>query len=181
MSLAGRLVDVSSGFCNPVMLKVSPVTAHRIAMNGANVVVSSHHRAGKTFQNDAESSRCDVEAAGLEPDTICIRNPETVIIQVGVSDEVFPAPSIRIETVGEITEGGDRHMSPFVCQLLWLSRPACTASAARTPFSREPLAPTPADRNSRYRRRPATSRPLACPTPRGLRRGPSPPLPRRPS
>src|SRR5438552_10835152 len=156
MSLAGRLVDVSSGFCNPVMLKVSPVTAHRIAMNGANVVVSSHHRAGKTFQNDAESSRCDVEAAGLEPDTICIRNPETVIIQVGVSDEVFPAPSIRIETVGEIAEGDDRHMSPFVCQLLWLSRPARIISFP------QPLAPEKMwaleDLNSRYRLRPSMSR-----------------------
>src|SRR6266496_1107695 len=97
------------------MLQVSPVPTHGVAMNGANMVVSSHHRAGKTFQNDAESSRCDVKAAGLEPDTICIRNPETVIIQVGVSDEVFPAPSIRIEAVGEIAEGSDRHKSPLLC------------------------------------------------------------------
>jgi hypothetical protein len=48
-------------------------------MNGANMVVSSHHRAGEAFQNDAEPSRCDVKGAGLEPDTICIRHPETVI------------------------------------------------------------------------------------------------------
>src|SRR5947207_2796892 len=124
MSLAGGFVDVSSGLCNPVMLKVSPVTAHRIAINGANMVVSSHHGAGETFQNDAESSRCDVEGARLEPDTIRVRNPKTIIFQIDVRNEVFAAPSIRIETVGEITEGGDRHMSPFVCQLLWLSRPA---------------------------------------------------------
>jgi hypothetical protein len=78
-------------------------------MNGANVIVSSHHRAGETFQNDAESSRCDVEAAGLEPNAICIRNPETLIFQVEVSNEVFAAPSIRIETVGVTVEGGDRH------------------------------------------------------------------------
>jgi hypothetical protein len=77
------------------------------------VVVSSHHRARETFQNDAESSRCDVEAAGLEPDTIRVRNPETVVFQVGVSDEVFAAPSIRIEAVGEIAEGSDRHMCPI--------------------------------------------------------------------
>src|SRR6266566_4403073 len=96
------------------MLKVSPVTTHRVAMNGANVVVGPHHGAGETFQNDAESSRCDVEAAGLEPDTIRVRNPETVIVQVGVSNEVFAAPSIRIEAVGEIAEGSDRHMSPFI-------------------------------------------------------------------
>src|SRR5437762_11569202 len=93
------------------MLQVSPITTHRIAMNGANMVVSSHHRARETFQNDAESSRCDVEAARLKPDTIRVRNPETVIFQVDVGNEVFAAPSIRIEAVGEIAEGSDRHMS----------------------------------------------------------------------
>src|SRR6266702_3560421 len=102
------------------MLQVSPVTTHRKAMNGANMVVSSHHRAGKTFQNDAESSRCDVKGAGLEPDTIRVRNPETVIFQVDVGSEVFAAPSIRIEAVGEIAEGSDRHVSSYWRQLLWL-------------------------------------------------------------
>ena len=87
------------------------MTAHRIAMNGANVVVSSYHRTGETFQNDAESSRCDVEAARLEPDTIRVGDPETIIFQVGVSNEVFAVPSIRIEAVGEIAEGSNRHMS----------------------------------------------------------------------
>src|SRR6266480_1000798 len=96
------------------MLKVSPVTTHRIAMNGANVVMSSHYRARETFQNDAESSRCDVKGARLEPDTIRVRHPETLIFQVEVSNEVFPAPSIGIEAVGEIAEGSDRHMSPLL-------------------------------------------------------------------
>src|SRR5205823_10427182 len=91
------------------MLQVSPVPTHRIAMNGANMVVSSHHRAGETFQKDAESSRCDVKAAGLEPDTIRVRNPETVIFQVDVGNEVVAAPSIRIEAVGKIAEGSDWH------------------------------------------------------------------------
>jgi len=62
-------------------------------------------------QNYAESARRDVEAAGLEPDTICIRNPEAVIFQVGVGNEVFAAPSIRIEAVGETIESGDWHLS----------------------------------------------------------------------
>src|SRR5436190_16444197 len=96
------------------MLKVSPVTTQRIAMNSANVVMGSHHRTGETFQNDAESSGCDVKAAGLEPDTIRIRHPETVVFQVDVGNEVFAAPSIRIETIGETVEGSDRHMFPFI-------------------------------------------------------------------
>src|SRR5438046_6863283 len=91
------------------MLQVSPVTTHRIAMNGANMVVSSHHRTGETFQNDAESSRCDVKGAGLEPDTIRVGNPETVIFQVDVGNEVFAAPSIRLEAISETAKGGDRH------------------------------------------------------------------------
>src|SRR5439155_14762959 len=113
VSLAGRFVDVSSGLCNPVMLQVSPVTTHRIAVNGANMVVSSHHRTGETFQDDAESSGCHVEGAGLEPDTIRVRYPETIFLRVEVGNEVFAAPSSRIEPVGEIAEGSDRHMSPF--------------------------------------------------------------------
>src|SRR5437016_13222866 len=114
MGLAGGFVDVSSGLCNPVMLKVAPVTTHRVAMNGANVVVGSHHRAGETFQNDAESSRCDVKAAGLEPDTIRIRHPETLLFQVDVRNEVFAAPSTRLEAVGETANGIDRHSPPFL-------------------------------------------------------------------
>src|SRR5436309_474191 len=96
------------------MLKVSPVTTHRIAMHGANVVVSSHHRAWEAFQNKAESSRCDVEGAGLEPDAIRIRHPETLIFQIDVRNEVFAAPSTRLEAVGETAKGGDRHMFPFI-------------------------------------------------------------------
>src|SRR6266496_6143658 len=95
------------------MLQISPVTTHRIAMNGANMVVSSHHRTGETFQNDAESSRCDVKGAGLEPDTIRVRNPKPIVVQVDVGNEMFAAPSIRIEAVGEIVECSDRHMSFF--------------------------------------------------------------------
>src|SRR5207248_2753173 len=113
MSLAGGFVYVGPGLCNPVMLQVSPVTTHRIAVNGANMVVSSHHRTGETFQDDAESSRCHVEGAGLEPDTIRVRYPETIFFQVEVGNEVFAAPSIRIEAIGEIAEGSDRHMSPY--------------------------------------------------------------------
>ena len=87
------------------------MTTHRIAMNSAYVVMSAQHGFGETFQNYAESARRDVEAAGLEPDTICIRNPEAVIFQVGVGNEVFAAPSIRIEAIGETIESDDWHLS----------------------------------------------------------------------
>jgi len=35
---------------------------------------------------------------------------------------VFAAPSIRLEAVGEIAKGSNRHMSPYNVQLLWLPR-----------------------------------------------------------
>lgn len=90
------------------------MTAHRIAMNSTNMVMSSHHGAGETFQNEAESSRRDVKATGLEPDTIRIRNPEAVVFKIRVGDEVFAAPSTRLEAVGETAKGIDRHMSGLV-------------------------------------------------------------------
>jgi len=79
-------------------------------MHGANVVMSPYHGARETFQDEAESTRRNVKAAGLKPDTIRVRNPETVIVEVGVGDEVLAAPSTRLETVGETIEGSDRHM-----------------------------------------------------------------------
>src|SRR5207245_5930055 len=140
-----RFVNVSSVLCNPVMLKVSPVTTHRIAMHSPNMVVSSHHRTGEPFQNDTESSRCDVEGAGLKPDTIRVRHPETVIFQVDVGNEVFAAPSTRIEAVGKTVEGGDRHKSPFIVRR-W-----------KTPtFSQ--MAQVRPGLNSKYRRLPSMSR-----------------------
>ena len=38
--------------------------------------------------------------------------------QVAIGDEVFAAPSIRIEAVGEIAEGSDRHMSPSSASII---------------------------------------------------------------
>src|SRR5207253_4066465 len=145
VSLSGGFEDVSSGLRNPVMLKVSPVTAHRIAMNGPNMVVSSHHRTREAFQNDAESSRGDVKAAGLEPDTIRVRNPETVIFQVEVRYEVFAAPSTRIEAVGETAKGSDWHKYPFIVRC-WKA-PTFSQMAQVRPGL-----------NSKYRPRPSTSR-----------------------
>ena len=86
-------------------------------MNRANVVVGSYDRAGETFQNDAESPRCDIKAARLEPDTIRVGHPETLILQVDVCDEVFAASSTRLEAVGETAKGIDWHMSRLVGQI----------------------------------------------------------------
>ena len=108
VSLAGGFIDEGSRLRDPVVLQVPPVTAHRITTHGANVVVSAQHGAGETLQNDAESPGRDVEVAGLEPDTIGIRNPATTVFQVDVGNEVFAASSIRIEAVSETVEGSDQ-------------------------------------------------------------------------
>src|SRR5437588_12927714 len=111
MSLACGFVDISPGLRDPVMFQVSPVTTHRVAMNGANVGVRSHHRAGETFQNDAESSFRDVEGAGLKPDTIRVRNPETVLVQVAVRNATFALPPSRPPASGETVESSTRDTS----------------------------------------------------------------------
>src|SRR5262245_21647532 len=114
MRLAWGFVDIRSRRRNPVMLQVPPMTTHCIAMHVANVVMSSHYGAGETFQHDAESSGCDVKAARLKPDTTRVRNPETIIIEVGVGNEMFAVPPIRLETVGETVKCSDRHRVSFL-------------------------------------------------------------------
>ncbi len=86
------------------------MTTHRIPVYGADVVVNAQFGAGETFQNNAESSSRDVEATGLEPYSVGIRNPVAVVIDVDVGDEVFAASLIWIESVGETVEGSDWHV-----------------------------------------------------------------------
>src|SRR5262249_17869494 len=93
-----------------------PMATHRIAMHVANMVMSSHHATGETFQKHAESSRRNIKSAGLKPDTVCIRYPETVIVEVSVGDEVFAAPSIRLEAVGATVKCSERHGLSFFCE-----------------------------------------------------------------
>ena len=90
------------------------MTTHRIAMNSAHVVMNAQLGAGETFQHDAESTRRDVKAARLEPYTFRIGNPEAVVLDVDLGNEVLAAPSIRIEAVSETVEGSDRQCVPFV-------------------------------------------------------------------
>jgi len=111
--LKGRL---NWGFCRVSSPRLGRSQGVSRPGGGHHLGVTARHRAHRfldcglsAFQNYAESARCDVEAAGLPPDTICVRDPETVIVQAGVGDEVFAAPSNRIEAVGETAECGDRH------------------------------------------------------------------------
>jgi len=113
VSLAGGFIDEGSRLCDPVVLQVPPVATHRVTAHSANVVVSAEHGAGETLQNNAESPGRDVEVAGLNPDTIGIRNPARAVVETNVGNEVFAASPIRIEAVGETIEGSDRQMIPL--------------------------------------------------------------------
>jgi hypothetical protein len=79
-------------------------------MHSANVVMSSHYRARETLQNETESTRCNVKAARLKPDTVRVGNPETVIVEIGVGNEMFAVSPIRLKTVGETVESSDWHV-----------------------------------------------------------------------
>ena len=48
--------------------------------------------------------------AGLEPDTIGIRHPATVVRDVDIGNEVLAASLVRVEAIGEAIERGDGHM-----------------------------------------------------------------------
>src|SRR4030095_5925002 len=118
VSLTGGFINKRPGLCHPIVLQVSPMTAHRIAMNCTDVVMGPQHGAGETFQNYAEPAGRNIKTAGLDPDTIRVRHPETVIFQVGVSNEVFAVPLIRIEAVGETVEGSNWHLSLLIDRCL---------------------------------------------------------------
>jgi hypothetical protein len=49
--------------------------------------------------------------AGLEPDTIGIRHPVTLIRYVNGGNEVLAASATRIEAVSKTVESSDRHRS----------------------------------------------------------------------
>ena len=66
------------------------------------MVVRAELRTGQTLQQDAESPGGDVEVTGLDPDPIGIRNPVRAVVEVDVGNEVFAAPSIRIQAIGEL-------------------------------------------------------------------------------
>ncbi len=75
--------------------------------------MSAQFGAGEAFQNDAESSGRDVEAAGLDPYTFGVRNLVAVMVDIDVGDEVPAAPLVRSEAVSETAEGSDRHVYSY--------------------------------------------------------------------
>src|SRR5436189_4457837 len=97
MCFSGRLINEGSRCCDPVVLEVAPVPAHRITAHSAHVIVSAQRGAGQTFQNDAESSGCAVEMAGLKPDTIGIRHPATVVCYVDGGNKVLATSATWIK------------------------------------------------------------------------------------
>src|SRR5580658_4795893 len=99
------------------MLEVSPVTAHGVALDGPDVVVSSYHRTGKTLDHDRESAGRNIEVAGLEPDSVRVGNPQPLVFQADAGDEVFTAPLVVVEAVGEAGKAGNRHVFPLLAGL----------------------------------------------------------------
>jgi hypothetical protein len=101
MSFAGGFVNVRTRFGNPVVLLISPLTAYCITMNASDVIMRSNDGGGKSFQYDTESSRRDIETAGLEPDTVRVRNPQMFVVEIRVGDEVFAASLVWLKAIGK--------------------------------------------------------------------------------
>jgi hypothetical protein len=72
--------------------------------------VRSHYRARETFQDKTESSSRDIKTAWLKPDAVRVRNPQIVIIQIRVCNEVFTASLIRLKPVGKTVKRGNWHV-----------------------------------------------------------------------
>src|SRR6266550_1210032 len=141
MGFSGRFINEGSRFCDPVVLEVAPVPTHRITAHSANMIVSAQRGPGETFQNDAESSGCAVEMAGLKPDTIGIRHPATVVCYVDGGNEVLPTSVTWIKAIGKTAESSDRHNCLPVSRSLTQYPPffrgpylATNPSASRTGF-----------------------------------------------
>src|SRR5262252_2079026 len=96
------------------MFEVSPVATHRVTMNGADMIMSSHHGPGQPFQYGTESSGRHVEPAWLEPDPLRVWHPPKVICQIRICNEVLTTSSVRLQAVGDAGEGDDRHMSSLL-------------------------------------------------------------------
>jgi hypothetical protein len=74
----------------------------------------SELRAGQPLQENAEPSRCDIEAAGLDPHSICVGNPRPAIVDICIDDEVVAVPSAWLDAIGDAAESDDRHCWPPV-------------------------------------------------------------------
>src|SRR5260370_42444690 len=90
------------------------MTPKGVPVNGADVVVSPYPGTGESFENDAESSRRNVKVARLEPNAVHVRNPQLVVFQVGVGNEMVAASLGAVEAVGETRKGSNWHVSPQV-------------------------------------------------------------------
>jgi hypothetical protein len=56
VSFAGGFINISPGLRDPVVLQISPATAHRVAMHAGNVIMRSDHGTRQTFQHHTEST-----------------------------------------------------------------------------------------------------------------------------
>src|SRR3954452_3724329 len=111
MCLSGRFINEGSRACDPVMFQVSPAAAQREPADSADMIMHSELRAGQPLQKNAEPSRCNIEAAGLDPHSICVGNPRSAILDICVDDEVVAVPSAWLDAVCDAAESGDWHCS----------------------------------------------------------------------
>ena len=84
-----------------------------ITAYGSDVVVNTELGSRHSLQNDAKSTRRDIEAARLKPDTIRIWNPAPLVSDVDVRSEMLATPSVGIESVGDAAESCDWHCIPL--------------------------------------------------------------------
>src|SRR5687767_8262847 len=119
MGLAGRLEDERPRGGDPVVLEVFPRSTDRVAVDRAHVVVRGKLGPGVDPQDVGEPPGSDVELAGLEPGAVDVGDPELLVVEVRVGDELVPASLRGVEPVVEVAERGDRHGLPNLVPGVW--------------------------------------------------------------
>src|SRR5690348_6982051 len=112
MRLSGRFINEGSRARDPVMLQISPAAPQGEPADSADVIMNSELRAGQALQEDAETSGRNIEAAGLDPHSIGVGNPRSLILDLRVDDKVIAVPPARLDAVGDAAESCDRHNWP---------------------------------------------------------------------
>jgi hypothetical protein len=102
-------MQLETGLTIVLTTQIKDAKSILICAYGSDVIVNTELGSRHSLQNDAESTRRDIEAARLKPDTIRIWNPAPLVSDVDVRSEMLATPSVGIEPVGDAAECCDWH------------------------------------------------------------------------
>src|SRR5665213_3669640 len=85
-------------------------------MHSARVVMDSKFGPRETLQYNGKPAGRHVKTAQLYPDSVGVRNPRSIFLQVHVNDVMSALPLLRLKSVGHGAECRDGHGYPLIAQ-----------------------------------------------------------------